>query len=101
MHNNSVYELDYPDGTTEQLIANIIAENMLKQVDPEGHHYQVMTELTNQNRDDSNITKVNGFIKSSKGNLHQQRTTRGCKLLVEWKYVSVYWFSLKGLKQSN
>ena len=29
MHDNSLYEVEYPDGTTEQLVANIIAENMM------------------------------------------------------------------------
>ena len=29
MHYKSLYEVEYPDGTTEQLAANIIAENMM------------------------------------------------------------------------
>ena len=29
MHDKYLYEVEYPDGTTEQLAANIIAENML------------------------------------------------------------------------
>ena len=43
MHDKSLYEAEYPDGTTKQLEANIIAENMMSQVDSEGHHYQVLT----------------------------------------------------------
>ena len=39
MHDKSLYKVEYPDGTTEQLVANIIAENMMSQVDSEGHHY--------------------------------------------------------------
>ena len=37
MHHNSLYKVEYPDGTTEQLVDNIIAENILSQVDSEGH----------------------------------------------------------------
>ena len=33
MHNNSVYEVDVPDRKMEKLTANIIAENMITQVD--------------------------------------------------------------------
>ena len=35
MHDKSLYEVEYPDGMTEQLAANIIAENMMSQVDSE------------------------------------------------------------------
>ena len=74
---------------------------MLSQVYSEGHHYQVLTEVTDQKKDDSAIAKVDGFLKSSSGELHQKRTTYGWKLLVEWKYGSVDWVPLKDLKQSN
>ena len=37
---------------------NIIAENMLSQHDSEGHHYQVLTEVTVYKKDDNAITKV-------------------------------------------
>ena len=43
MHDKYLYEVEYPDGTIEQLAANIIAGNILSQVESEGHHYQVMT----------------------------------------------------------
>ena len=43
MQDKSLYEVEYPYGTTEKLAANIIAENMISQVDSEGHHYQVLT----------------------------------------------------------
>ena len=82
MHDKSLYALEYPDGTTDQLKSNIIAENMLSQVDSEGHHYQVLTEVTDHKRYDSSITKANGFIKSSDGNLLRKKTTGGWKLLV-------------------
>ena len=32
MHEKSLYEVEYPDGTTEQLAANITDENILSQV---------------------------------------------------------------------
>ena len=75
MHDKSVYEVDYCDGTTEKLADNIIAENMLSQVDSEGHYYQVFTEVTDHKLYDSAITKVHGFIKYINGNLHRKRMT--------------------------
>ena len=62
MHDKYLYEVEYPDGMVEQLASNIIAENMLSQVDSEGHHYQLLTELTYHKKYDSDISKVDGFI---------------------------------------
>ena len=101
MNYKSLYEVEYTDGTTEQLAANIIAENMMSQVDYEGHHYKVLTEVTDNKKDDSAISKVDGFIKSSGGNLHRKRTNHVWKLLVEWKDGSVDRVPLKELKHSN
>ena len=98
MSDKSVYEFKYYDGTTEKTTANIIYENIISQVDSEGHNHQVMTEVIDHKRDDSDITKVNGFIKSINRNLHRKRMTGDYKLLVEWKYGLVDWVSLKGLK---
>ena len=95
MHDKSLYKVEYPDGMTEQLAANIITENMMSQVDSEVHHYQVLTELTDHKKDDSAIAKVDGFIKSNSGNLHRMRTTHGWKLLVGWSDGSVDWVPLK------
>ena len=74
---------------------------MVSQVDSEVHHYQVLTEVNNNKKDDSAKAKVDGFIKSSSGNLHWKRTNRGWKLLVEWRDGSVDWVPLKYLKNSN
>ena len=35
---------------------------MLSQVDSEGHHYQVLTEVTGHKKDYSSIAKIDGFI---------------------------------------
>ena len=80
---------------------NIIAEDIMSQVDSEVCHYQVLTEVNDHKKDDSAIAKVDGFINSSSGNQHRKRTTRGWKILVEWKDGSIDWVPLKDLKQSN
>ena len=50
MYKKSLYEVEYCGGITEQLTANIIAENILSQVDHEGHHYQVLNEVTDHKK---------------------------------------------------
>ena len=59
----------------KQLTANKITENIISQVDSEGHHYQLFTEVTGHKRYESAITKVNGYVKYSSGNLHRKSTT--------------------------
>ena len=79
MHDKSLYEVEYPDGTTEQLANNIIAKIILSQVDSGGHHYQVLTGVTDHKKVGSAIAKVDGFIKSSSGNLYYNRKSCGWK----------------------
>ncbi len=40
-----LYEVEFPDGSTEAIAANLIAENMLSQVDDEGRSYSVLSEI--------------------------------------------------------
>ena len=99
--NTSMYEVEFPDGQTAELQYNIIAENMMSQTDSEGHHYQLLAEISDHHADATAISKKNGFIKGRNGNRHRKMTTRGWKLEVEWKDGSVSWVPLKDLKASN
>jgi hypothetical protein len=42
--NSIVYEVQLPDGELKEYVANILAENMLSQVDHEGHNIMLMRE---------------------------------------------------------
>jgi hypothetical protein len=97
----STFEVEYPDGTVDRLNANVIAENLMSQTDPYGHHYQVLHEIIEHKKDGTAIPIEDGFIRSKSGNLHPKKTTRGWKLLVEWKDGSSDWVPLKDLKASN
>ena len=99
--NTSLYEVQFPDGHVEELQYNIIAENMMSQVDSEGHHYQLLAEISDHQSNHLAITKKNGFIRSKNGNLHPKMTTRGWSIEVEWKDGSISWVPLKDLKASN
>ena len=101
LHDHSVYEIEFTDGTTEELTANVIAENMLSQCDEQGNQYMLLNEIMDHKKDGSAIPISNGFIISKSGNKTPKKTTRGWHLLVEWKDGSMDWVSLKSLKQSN
>ncbi len=40
-----LYDVEFPDGSKEAIAANLIAENMLSQVDDKGQSYSVLSEI--------------------------------------------------------
>ena len=101
LNDHLMYEVQFSNGNTEELSANVIAENMLSSCDSEGNHFQLIKEIMDHKRDGSAIGISDGYIISKNGNKTPKMTTRGWKLLVEWKDGSMDWVNLKDLKQSN
>ena len=97
----SLYEVSFPNGQTEDMTANVIAENILTKVDSEVHHYQVLKEISNQSKDGSLLKRSDGFIRSSGRNPHDNKTNKALKLEVKCKDGTLSWIPLKDLKPSN
>ena len=95
------YEVEMPDGSTAAYAANVIAENLFSQVDSEGRQYLYLKEIVDHRKDDTAISKDQGFITSHNGNEVRRKTTKGWKLCVEWKDGSTTWVPLSELKASN
>ena len=74
---------------------------MFTQVYSEGHHYQLLQEITDHRKDRSSIPISDGTICSRNGNMVLKKKTRGWDLLVDWKDGSYRWIPLKDLKASN
>jgi hypothetical protein len=51
--NSIVYEVEFPDGELKEYAANILAENMLSQVDHEGHNIMLMRDIMDYKRDEA------------------------------------------------
>ena len=83
LRDHSLYEVEFGDGHTEELSANIIAENMLANTDHDGHHFSLINEIVDHKKDASAIPIINGCITSKSGNKTPKRTTRRWSLLVE------------------
>ena len=54
------YEVQFVDGYSETLAANIIAENLISQVDNKGHRQRMITEIVDHQHDERAIPKENG-----------------------------------------
>ena len=94
------YEVEFLDGSKEVLGANIIAENLLAQVDEEGHRQLLMEEIIDHRKSDVAIDKEDSFYTTSKGTKRRKMTTKGWELCVQWKDGSSNWVALKDLKHS-
>jgi len=76
------YEVQFPDGSTQSYLANVIAENLYSQVDAEGNQYAVMEEVIDHEYDASVMTEEDLKLIAN-GKKHQ--TTKGWQLVVAWK----------------
>ena len=100
--NSIMYEVELADGRIKEYGANIIAENMLTQVDSDGFSLSLMEGLIDYEHDDSvAIPKTNKYITTSRGQRRLRKTTAGWKLLVKWRDQSESWVKLSELKVSH
>ena len=75
--------MQFVDGTTELLTANIIAENILAQVDEEGRRQQMFEEILDHRVLPDAIPKSQGTYATRNGTLRKVRTTKGWEILVQ------------------
>ena len=94
------YEVQYLDGGTEILTANIIAENMLAQVDEEGHRSLLLDEIEDFRTTGAAIKESESTYKTKTGVERRKRTTKGWEFYVRWKDGSSDWITMKDLKDS-
>ena len=96
-----VYEVQYLDGMIEAITENVIAENLLSQVDEEGHRKLMLDEIIDHRKNDDAINKDDAYFLSKDGIRRRKITTRGWDFCVQWKDGSSHWVALKDLKHSN
>ena len=98
--NTRVYDVMFPDGAVQQYSANVIAENMMSQVDEDGHRYQMVDYIVDHRKDGRAIARADGFTTSKSGKKCLKRTTIGWQFLIMWKDGTESWANLKELKES-
>ena len=94
MMDTSQYEVEFNDGDTEQLAANVIAENLLAQVDDHGHRHLMLEEIVDHRVLHDAISRSIGTFMTKNGVTRQIRTTRGWEIYVTWKDGSSDWIAL-------
>ena len=95
-----VYQVEYPDGATAEFSANVIAENILSQVETDGFNFSYLSEIIGHRSNEQALSKENGLIQTKSG-LKPIITTKGWEIYVKWKDQSTSWVTLKDLKESD
>ena len=98
--NSLVYEVEFPDGTMKEYAANIIAENMILQVDEDGFSSPLMEGIVDYEKDPSVAIDSNDkYLVTKRGQKRLRKSTQGWKLLVAWKDKSESWIPLRVMKE--
>ena len=99
--NSMIYEVEFPDGQVKEHAANVIAENILRQVDTEGFSTTLLDCIIDFRKDDSATSKDDDYVITRRGQRRLKKTTVGWKLLVRFKDQSEQWIPLKDMKESH
>jgi hypothetical protein len=89
------------DGSVYRYSANVTADNIYSQFDDEGRRHAVLQEITDHKKDRMVVDMANGFTMTRKGRRIPKTTTKGWKLLCQWRDGSSDWINLKHVKDSD
>jgi hypothetical protein len=93
-------EVEYLNGSRDALSANIIAENVVAQLDNEGHQRVLLKEIVGHNVAPTALTQQEAWITSATGVRSRRPTTKGWSLQVEWRNGTQSVIPLKDAKNS-
>jgi hypothetical protein len=94
------YNVEFPDGRSEEYTANIIAENIFAQCDEEGNQFLMLRDIVGHKTDGHAVECADMYIKVG-SNKQIRKTMKGWHLCVEWKDGTPSWERLADLKESN
>jgi hypothetical protein len=84
-----IYEVPFPDGRTEELAANVIAEAIYAQCDADGYQYVLLVAIVDYQKDPSVAVARDAQVMIVNG-----------RKIVKWKDSSASWQKLSELKES-
>jgi hypothetical protein len=90
MLDTRTYEIEFPDGPSDEYTVNVIAENMYAQCDIEGRQYNLMEGIIDHKTDGHAVAPADMYIKHG-SNKKVGKTTKVWHLRVEWKYGTTSW----------
>ena len=99
--NTMVYDCVFPDGTTKEYSANLIAESIYNGVDYDGYATSSSYNIIAHKCSGDAIRMEDKYFVTKSGTKRMRQTTKGWSMLIEWTDGRRQWMDLKLLKQSN
>ncbi|KAL7476658.1 hypothetical protein ACHAW6_002507 [Cyclotella cf. meneghiniana] len=96
-----VYQVCFPDGRTEELATNTIAEALYAQCNPDGNQCIMLDAIVDYRKNPNVAISQNNQVNLIKVKKFVSCSTRGWKLCCEWKDGSTSWQKLSDLKESH
>ena len=94
------YDVEFDDGEVNEYTANVIAENMVSQIDRDGQETRLIADIIDYKKDGHAIKKADMYVTVA-GRRHAKKTTKGWWLCVQWRDGSTSWQRLAAMKESN
>ena len=100
--NTVTYDVEFSEGQVKEYGANMIAENMLTQVDLDGYSLSLMDSIIDHCKDPSQAIPIEDkYITTKSGQKRLRKTMKGWKLLIKWKDKSKAWINLADMKEAH
>jgi hypothetical protein len=93
------YNVEFPDGRSEEYTAKVIAENMYAKCDEEGNQFLILQDIVGH-KTDGHAVEREMYIKV-RSNKQIRKTAKGWHLCIKWKDGKTSWERLADLKESN
>ena len=101
MLDSRLYEVEFMDVHTTQLLKNQITENLFATIDGAGNRFVLINDIINHRTPAEALSKEDVYFTTHTGRKNWRRTTKGWDLLFQWKDRSNDWIALKDAKESN
>ena len=89
LREHSRYEVEFPDGTTDEVEANVVAESMVAECDPEKRQYRIFKEISDHRKDKNDLNVTDGSYVTRAGNPLIEENYEGLAYfdrMARWKY---------------
>ena len=93
--------MTFDDGDVTELTANLIAESMYAQCDPNGNQYVLLDSLQDHRRLDTALRLSDQTVVHNDGRTYKKRNTTGWQICCQWKDGLSSWEKLSDLKESH
>jgi hypothetical protein len=95
------YECALEDGSLMRYHANVIAENFFAHCDDEAQQHVVLAEIVDHKAYGRASRADDGYVTTKQGRRVAKKTTKGLKILCQWKDRSTDWMDIRYSKDSN